>query len=82
MENRKGGKLSITTDGAESTIEIEGTGQDLLFNLVVLTHAIAKGFQIPSKLLALRLPALLARYERTGLRESVLMDLSGMKKER
>ena len=32
MGIRKGGKLSLTTDGDQSTIDIVGTGQDILFN--------------------------------------------------
>lgn len=32
MGIRKGGKLSITTDGDQSTVDIVGTGQDILFN--------------------------------------------------
>lgn len=81
MGTRKSGKLSITTDGAESTVEIEGTGQDILFNLLALTHTVANRLQIPLELLALSLPTMMAQFEKEALRGSVLMDLGRMKKD-
>lgn len=81
MGTRKSGKLSIPTDGAESTVEIEGTGQDILFNWISLTHSIVSSLHIPVELLALSLPTMMARYEKENLREAVLMDMSRPQKD-
>ena len=81
MGIRKGGKLSITTDGDQSTVDIVGTGQDILFNWISLTHSIVSRLHIPVELLALRLPTMMARYEKEDLRWAVLMDLGRMKKD-
>lgn len=81
MGTRKSGKLSITTDGAESTVEIEGTGQDILFNWIALTHSIVSRLHIPVELLTLSLPTMMARYEKEDLREAVLMDMSRTQKD-
>ena len=81
MGIRKGGKLSITTDGDQSTIDIVGTGQDILFNWIALTHSIVSSLHIPVELLTLSLPTMMARYEKEDLRGAVLMDLGRMKKD-
>lgn len=81
MGTRKSGKLSITTDGAESTVEIEGTGQDILYNWIALTHSIVSRLHIPVELLSLSLPTMMARYEKEDLREAVLMDMSRPQKD-
>ena len=81
MGIRKGGKLSITTDGDQSTVDIVGTGQDILFNWISLTHSIVSRLHIPVELLALGLPTMMARYEKEDLRWAVLMDLGRMKKD-
>ena len=81
MVTRKSGKLSITTDGDQSTVDIVGTGQDILFNWISLTYSIVSRLHIPVELLALSLPAMMARYEKEDLRESVLMDMSRIQKD-
>ena len=81
MGIRKGGKLSIPTDGDQSTIDIVGTGQDILFNWIALTHSIVSRLHIPVELLTLSLPTMMARYEKEDLRGAVLMDLGRMKKD-
>lgn len=81
MGTRKGGKLSITTDGDQSTVDIVGTGQDILFNWISLTHSIVSRLHIPVELLALSLPTMMARYEKEDLREAVLMDMSRTQKD-
>lgn len=81
MGIRKGGKLSITTDGDPSTVDIVGTGQDILFNWIALTHSIVSRLHIPVELLTLSLPTMMARYEKEDLRGAVLMDLGRMKKD-
>ena len=81
MGIRKGGKLSITTDGDQSTVDIVGTGQDILFNWIALTHSIVSRLHIPVELLTLSLPTMMARYEKEDLRWAVLMDLGRMKKD-
>lgn len=81
MGIRKGGKLSITTDGDQSTVDIVGTGQDILFNWIALTHSIVSRLHIPVELLTLSLPTMMARYEKEDLRGAVLMDLGRMKKD-
>lgn len=81
MGIRKGGKLSITTDGDQSTIDIVGTDQDILFNWIALTHSIVSSLHIPVELLTLSLPTMMARYEKEDLRGAVLMDLGRMKKD-
>ena len=81
MGTRKSGKLSITTDGDQSTVDIVGTGQDILFNWISLTHSIVSSLHIPVELLALSLPTMMARYEKEDLRGAVLMDLGRMKKD-
>lgn len=81
MGTRKSGKLSITTDGDQSTVDIVGTGQDILFNWIALTHSIVSRLHIPVELLAVSLPTMMARYEKEDLREAVLMDLGRMKKD-
>ena len=81
MGIRKGGKLSITTDGDQSTVDIVGTGQEILYNWIVLTHSIVSSLHIPVELLSLRLPTMMARYEKEDLREAVLMDMSRLQKD-
>ena len=81
MGTRKGGKLSITTDGDQSTIDIVGTDQDILFNWIALTHSIVSSLHIPVELLTLSLPTMMARYEKEDLREAVLMDMSRTQKD-
>ena len=81
MGIRKGGKLSITTDGDQSTVDIVGTGQDILYNWIVLTHSIVSSLHIPVELLSLRLPTMMARYGKEDLREAVLMDMSRLQKD-
>ena len=81
MGIRKGGKPSITTDGDQSTVDIVGTGQDILFNWISLTHSIVSRLHIPVELLTLSLPTMMARYEKEDLRGAVLMDLGRMKKD-
>ena len=81
MGTRKSGKLSITTDGDQSTVDIVGTGQDILFNWIALTHSIVSRLHIPVELLALSLPTMMARYEKEDLRGAVLMDLGRVKKD-
>lgn len=81
MGTRKSGKLSITTGGDQSTVDIVGTGQDILFNWISLTHSIVNRLHIPVELLALSLPTMMARYEKEDLREAVLMDLSRTQKD-
>ena len=81
MGIRKGGKLSITTDGDQSTGDIVGTGQEILYNWIVLTHSIVSSLHIPVELLSLRLPTMMARYEKEDLREAVLMDMSRLQKD-
>ena len=80
MGTRKSGKLSITTDGDQSTVDIVGTGQDILFNWISLTHSIVSRLHIPVELLALSLPTMMAQYEK-GVREAVLMDMSRIQKD-
>ena len=81
MGTRKRGKLSITTDGDQSTVVIVGTGQDILFNWISLTHSIASRLHIPVELLALSLPSMMAQYEKADLGETVLMDMSRPQKD-
>ena len=81
MGIRKGGKLSITTDGDQSTVDIVGTGQDILFNWISLTHSIVSSLHIQVELLTSSLPTMMARYEKEDLRWAVLMDLGRMKKD-
>ena len=48
---RRGGYLSVKTDGDKSEIEVAGTKYDLVFNLTLLTMAVADNLNLPVGLL-------------------------------
>lgn len=49
---RRGGYLSVKTDGDKSEIEVVGTAYDLVFNLVLMTMAVADKLNLPVSMLA------------------------------
>lgn len=49
---RRGGYLSVKTDGDKSEIEVVGTAYDLVFNLVLMTMAVADKLNMPVSMLA------------------------------
>lgn len=49
---RRGGMLSVKTDGDKSEIEVVGTVYDLVFNLVLMTMAVADKLNLPVNMLA------------------------------
>lgn len=49
---RRGGMLRVKTDGDKSEIEVAGTAYDLVFNLVLMTMAVADKLNMPVSMLA------------------------------
>lgn len=48
---RRGGMLSVKTDGDKSEIEVAGNKYDLVFNLTLMTMAVADNLNLPVGLL-------------------------------
>lgn len=64
----RGGKLCIETNGDQSTVEVAGTGKDILFNWTALTHQICRQLDVEPSILALAMPGMLRDYERKQLK--------------
>ena len=62
MENKRGGVLSIRTDGDRSDVVLSGRNTDILFNWVALTHQVCKSLNVSPVLLAASMPGAIADY--------------------
>ena len=84
MGNVEGSRLQITTsaDRRQSSVEMQGSSEQHIFNLALLTHDICKVLNIPPFVMAGILVESIARYETSGNAGEIMMDLSAMKKGR
>ena len=82
--NSGGSRLQITTsaDRTQSSVEMQGSSEQHIFNLALLTHDICKVLNIPPFVMAGILVQYIARYEKSGHAGEIMMDLSAMKKGR
>lgn len=82
--NSEGSRLQITTsaDRTHSSAEIQGSSEEHLYNLMLLTRDVCKILNIPPFIMAGILVQYIARYEKSGNVGDVMMDLSAMKKGR
>lgn len=78
----RSGKLSIETHGSESTAEISGCGEDIIFNWIALTNQICKALHIPPAALAVSMPGMVADYERRDLKQTQTVDMSSLFRQR
>ena len=80
----EGSRLQITTsaDKTQSSVEMQGSSEEHLYNLMLLTHDVCKILNIPPFVLAGILVKYIARYEKSGHAGEIVMDLSAMKKGR
>ena len=80
----EGSRLQITTsaDKTQSSVEMQGSSEEHLYNLMLLTHDVCKILNIPPFVLAGILVQYIARYEKSGHAGEIVMDLSAMKKGR
>ena len=62
MGNKRGGVLSIRTDGDRSDVVVGGTKEGVLFNWVALTHQVCKSLNVSPVLLAASMPGAIADY--------------------
>jgi len=77
MDYKRGGKLSISTNGDEAAVEIAGTGTDILFNWTALTYQVCREMGISPVILAASMPHMIADYERRQLNYSVCFRPGG-----
>ena len=69
----RGGKLSITTQGDRSQVEVAGTPVDIIFNWTALTYQVSEALNIPPIALAAMLPQMVSDYQRTALKYEIKM---------
>lgn len=74
----RSGKLSIETHGDQSTAEICGSGEDIIFNWTALTDQICKALHISPAALAASMPRMIADYERRSLKQTQAVDISAL----
>ena len=48
---RRGGMLRIKTDGCKAEINVEGTAEDIMFNLTALAVTVAEDLNMPVEIL-------------------------------
>lgn len=48
---RRGGMLKIKTDGCKAEINVEGSAEDIMFNLTALTVTVADDLNMPVEML-------------------------------
>ncbi len=78
MERKvKCGTLAITTRGNQSETEISGTGLDIMFNWIALTHQVCKTLNVPPTVLAAMLPQAIADYHRNDLKCEIKVAVKG-----
>ena len=84
MGNVEGSRLQITTsaDRRQSSVEMQGSSEEHLYNLMLLTRDTCKVLNIPPFVMAGILVQYIARYEKSGHAGEIMMDLSAMKKGR
>ena len=80
--NSEGSRLQITTsaDRTRSSVEMQGSAEQHIFNLVLLTRDICKALDISPFVMAGILVAYIARYEKSGNAGEVMMDLNALKR--
>lgn len=76
---RRGGCLSIKTDGDQSEVTIEGKKIDHLFNLAALTMVVAENLNLPVELLMLMLVEQVDRVKK-GVQQKTEIDLGEMER--
>ena len=69
----RGGKLSITTQGDRSQVEVAGTPVDIIFNWTALTNQVCKTLGVPPIALAAMLPQMVSEYQGTALKSEMRM---------
>lgn len=82
MGNAEGSRLQITTsaDRRHSSVEMQGSAEQHIFNLALLTRDICKVLNIPPFVMAGILVERIAQYEKSGNAGEIMMDLNAMKR--
>ena len=80
----KESRLSITTsaDRTQSSVEIQGTSKQHIYNLALLVRDVGKVLNIPPFAMANILVKAIDQYERSENGSEITMDLNAMRRER
>lgn len=80
MENcRRGGMLRIKTDGCKAEVNVEGTAEDIVFNLTALAATVADDLNMPVEIL-LMLVAGNVKNVRKDLQKDIRVDTGAIER--
>ena len=71
-------KITTSADRTSSSVELKGSSEEHLYNLMLLTRDTCKVLNIPPFVMAGILVESIARYETSGNAGEIMMDLSAM----